>query len=60
VGLGGFVDLISAYAIILMGFLGVGVWWAAYGRCKACNLDRNPRCGCDPDNKRKPWRNSGK
>jgi hypothetical protein len=53
------VTLISAYAILLLCFLALGVWWAAYGRCKACNLDRNPRCGCDPEKRRKPWKNSG-
>jgi hypothetical protein len=52
--------LLTVYALLFLAVSFLMLWWAAYGRCKACNLDRGPRCGCDPDSKRKPWRNSGK
>jgi hypothetical protein len=54
------VALITGYAIVMLGFLSIAIWWSAYGPCKTCNNDRVPRCGCDPDKRRKPWRNSGK
>jgi hypothetical protein len=54
------VAFITVYAIALLGFLNIACWWSAYGRCKTCRNERVPRCGCDPDNARKPWKNSGK
>jgi hypothetical protein len=49
-----------AYAIILLGVLILLLRHHAFGRCGTCNNDRVPRCGCDPDNERKPWKNVGK
>jgi hypothetical protein len=51
--------MVCAYAIILLGVLTLLLRHHAFGHCKACNLDREPRCGCDPNNERKPWKNSG-
>jgi hypothetical protein len=48
------------YAIVLLGFLNIGLWHTAFGRCKKCNNDRYVRCGCDPENKRKPWKNQNR
>ena len=50
----------TLYAILFLGVTVVALWWTAYGYCRKCRLDRGPRCGCDPDNRRKPWKNSGK
>jgi hypothetical protein len=52
--------LVTAYTLLFLGVLYLMIWWSAYGRCRKCQLDRNPRCGCDPDGRRKPWRNFGK
>jgi hypothetical protein len=53
------VAVITGYAIVFLGVIVCLQWWAAYGRCKRCNLDRYVKCGCDPENRRKPWKNSG-
>jgi hypothetical protein len=54
------VDGVTAYAIAFLAVLVCLEWWASHGRCKRCNNDRVPRCGCDPNARRKPWKNSGK
>jgi hypothetical protein len=51
--------MVSAEAIILLGFFLLALRHRAFGHCRLCNLKREPRCGCDPDNERKPWKNSG-
>lgn len=52
-------EVVSVYAILLLGVLAVGCWHVAFGLCRACNLHREPKCGCDPEGRRRPWRNSG-
>ena len=52
--------MLSGYAIVFLGVIVVLLWHTAYGRCRACNNERTPRCGCDEDGKRKPWKNHGR
>ena len=49
--------MVSGYAILFLGVLVVLQWWTAYGHCRKCNNERQIRCGCDPENRRKPWKN---
>jgi hypothetical protein len=52
--------IFNVYVIAFLVVIVLGCWNSAYGRCRKCNNDRMPRCGCSPDNSRKPWKNHGK
>jgi hypothetical protein len=32
--------------IVLLGFLTLGLWRRAFGRCAVCETHRSPKCGC--------------
>jgi hypothetical protein len=52
--------LLTAYSIAFIAVSFWLLWRLAFGHCRDCNLRREPRCGCSPDNSRKPWKNSGR
>lgn len=52
-------EMVSLYAIVLLGVLNILLWRQAFGFCQGCRLRREPRCGCDPEGRRRPWRNHG-
>jgi hypothetical protein len=52
--------MLTLNVLLVLAVLLLGCWNSAYGRGKTCQNVRVPRCGCDPENRRKPWRNSGR
>lgn len=53
-------ETISLYAIVMLGVLVLLLWHRSFGLCSKCNLHREPSCGCDPEGRRRPWRNMGR